>query len=555
MTAFKSLKSRIFAFAVLATIMPSLGLGLLAYWRYQALVGENVTVQLRTLGNYARSELSLWTGNRVDDLRAVSGANTILERLSAIPESPADDRAVGSRQVGAYLRSVHSRLDSMLELTVFDSDGNLVASSAASPKALPLPAAWAQRVAADGVVAHRPRRDGERSTTTLTVVVPILSVESELLGALSAVLDLGSLRARLERIADSSAAEVVLLAPGGEPLLGTRGETARLSPIAVHALQRLQVQPGETSTYLGHRGREVIGLASEPGTLPITIVAERERADVYRERRRILEAFATLTSGLTLLVGLLAYWMGRSIVTPLDGLVGAVDLVAAGDLKVHLRPAGGSEIGRLTRALNKMVERLRGSREEVEAANDALQRQNLLLEELSITDGLTGLNNRKRLDAILAEQLALFRRHHRPFAVVMLDLDHFKELNDTYGHLGGDRVLSNVASLLRRCVRSVDHVARYGGEEFAVVLVEATLKGALDTAERIRSSVEASRIFVDDRPVSVTVSLGVTRSRDGDVRPEDVLSRADAALYEAKHTGRNRVCCADDPEPPPEDAP
>ena len=549
MTAFRSIRSRILAFAVIATVVPSLGLGLLTYWRYQALVSENVAVELRTLGNYARSELSMWIGNRVDDVRALSTANTILDGLSPAAKRSTETRPSGARRIEAYLRSVQGKLGSMLELSVFDSEGKLVASSAASPTVPTLPAAWVERVAADGVLVHRPHRDGERAMTTLTVVVPILSIGNGLLGAVCAVLDLGRVQPRLEGISKSSGAEVVLLAPGGEPLLGTRGGLASPSPVSAQTLQRIQARPGEPATYLGHRGREVIGLASEPGRWPIAIVAERESADVYHERRRLLELFAAFTSALTLLVGALAWWIGRSIVDPLEGLVRAVDLVAGGDLDVRLRPAGSSEIGHLTRALNKMVERLRHSRAEVEAANEALQGQNRLLEQLSVTDGLTGLNNRTRLGTILAEQFALFRRHRRPFAVVMLDLDHFTALNDTFGHLAGDRMLQQVAGVLKGCVRSVDHVARYGGEEFAAVLVEATLRGALDTAERIRASIEASQIVVDDRPISVTVSLGVARSRDIDARPEDVLARADDALYEAKRGGRNRVCCAEVADP------
>jgi diguanylate cyclase (GGDEF)-like protein len=538
---FKSIKSKILAFAVLATLVPSVGLGLLTYWRYQALVSGNVAVELRVLSNYVRSELALWLTDRVDDVRALSNASTIREGLAAAAKGP---RA--PQPIEAYLRSVQEKLDSNLELTVLDADGRLVASTAASPAPITLPATWSERTALGGVIADGPRWDSARATTTLTVVVPVLSVGNDVLGALSAVLDLGRLQPRLERIAQGSAIEAVLLAQDGAPVLGTRGGTAGLSPILPQVLQRLRTHPGESVAYVGHRRREVIGLAGAVGSSPIAIVVERERADVYRARRRLLEQFAGLTVALALLIGVLAFRLGRSIVTPLHTLVSAVDRVAGGDLSVNLQNDGKNEIKRLTRAFNKMVRRLRRSHDKVEAARATLQRQNRLLHALSVTDALTGLNNRKKLDSTLAEQLALFRRHHRPFAVLMLDLDQFKLLNDTHGHLVGDRMLVNVAGILRRCVRKVDHVARYGGEEFAIILVEVTLEGALETAERIRSSVEASAIVADGRSVRVTVSLGVTRSRESDARPEDVLDRADIALYKAKHAGRNRVCCADD---------
>lgn len=117
-------------------------------------------------------------------------------------------------------------------------------------------------------------------------------------------------------------------------------------------------------------------------------------------------------------------------------------------------------------------------------------------------------------------------------------------MNDTYGHLVGDRVLAHVASLVRGTVRDVDSVARYGGEEFVVVLSEATAEGALDSADRIRALVETSPIELAEKPIPVTISVGVSPSREGDVRPEEALARADAALYEAKRAGRNRVVVA-----------
>ena len=547
MIGFKSIKSRILAFAVMATLVPSLGLGLLTYSSYQAVVSDHAEVELRTLASFARSELDLWVETRIADLHTLASANTVLEGLATSAGQSAEQLSLRALELEIYLRSVQGRLGSILELTLLDRDATTIASSAARPEPVAPPGSFSGRVDTADVVRLPPRWDSERATATLTVLVPILSLRNDFLGSLRAVLDLGRLQPRLQRITESSTVNVLLLAPDGSPLLGTKGGTAALTPIDAQALRRMRMHPGELTTYLGHRRREVFGLVGAPGASSISIVAEKDGDDLYLERRRLLALFAGLACASTLLVGALAYWVGRSIVSPLDGLVHAVDRIADGDLGVHLKSLGNSEIGRLTRAMNTMVDRLRSSHDEVEEAKLALQRQNHLLEELSVTDGLTGLKNRKKLDSILTEQLALFGRFRRPFALLMLDLDHFKALNDTHGHLAGDHVLANVAGILRRCVRGVDFVARYGGEEFAIVLVNATLEGAMDTAERIRSAVQESRVAVDDRQLSVTLSVGVTRSRDGDTRPEDVLARADGALYEAKRAGRNRVHCADLP--------
>lgn len=154
----------------------------------------------------------------------------------------------------------------------------------------------------------------------------------------------------------------------------------------------------------------------------------------------------------------------------------------------------------------------------------------------SITDGLTGLNNRRYLDIFLKRELAAGERYHHGLAVLMLDVDHFKHYNDTHGHAAGDRVLSQMARVLEGNVRAADLVARYGGEEFTVVLPEAGLQDARVVAEKIRTAVEA---FAFEN-AHVTVSIGVAAWSAAQGQAE-VLARADQALYRAKNEGRNRI--------------
>jgi diguanylate cyclase (GGDEF)-like protein len=134
-------------------------------------------------------------------------------------------------------------------------------------------------------------------------------------------------------------------------------------------------------------------------------------------------------------------------------------------------------------------------------------------------------------------------------AVVMLDIDHFKAINDRYGHPCGDEVLRHVVGQLTSCVRRIDLVGRLGGEEFAVVLPAIPAATALRAAERLRSQVADSTVAVGDETIRVTVSIGVAMARDGDRTIEQALARADAALYTAKGTGRNRVVSCDEVAP------
>ena len=162
-------------------------------------------------------------------------------------------------------------------------------------------------------------------------------------------------------------------------------------------------------------------------------------------------------------------------------------------------------------------------------------------DEKSSADPLTGIGNRRRLDADLAR--ALVATSGGSTAVIMVDLDHFKVINDTFGHQAGDRVLRDTAEILRVTVRPSDSAYRYGGEEFCIVLPGADAATAAQVAERIRAAVAGHAFDVGrDAPHAATASLGVAAASRGD--PEDLIRRADAALYEAKAAGRDRVVTA-----------
>jgi diguanylate cyclase (GGDEF)-like protein len=246
-----------------------------------------------------------------------------------------------------------------------------------------------------------------------------------------------------------------------------------------------------------------------------------------------------MVSGLLLGIGLTAYILGLTIVRPLDRLTKGAAKVAAGDLQVDLPVLSGGEVGYMTEVFNDMVARLHQGRDDLAAINNTLSERNRELAQLSVTDSLTGLYNRKHLMETLANEVARARRHKRPFSVLMIDIDHFKKHNDSFGHLAGDELLSKIASIFRESIRSVDYVARYGGEEFLVMLPETALTGGLESAERIRTRV-AMETFGNGSK-QITVSIGVAGFREHGDAPESIIVSADAALYQAKRRGRNRV--------------
>jgi diguanylate cyclase (GGDEF)-like protein len=172
------------------------------------------------------------------------------------------------------------------------------------------------------------------------------------------------------------------------------------------------------------------------------------------------------------------------------------------------------------------------------------------LESLAMTDALTELGNRRRFHEDLSVECARADRHERPVALVMVDLDHFKRINDQYGHVAGDHALAHAARTIESAVRQGDTVYRIGGEEFAVLCPGCEIMEAAGVAERIRDSLAHSPFMVAPYAETVTASLGVAVYAPG-CGAESVVTRADKALYTAKENGRNRVAVAGDSQQVP----
>ncbi|MBI3545264.1 MAG: diguanylate cyclase [Gammaproteobacteria bacterium] len=235
------------------------------------------------------------------------------------------------------------------------------------------------------------------------------------------------------------------------------------------------------------------------------------------------------TVGMGLIIAIVGgVLLTRSVVVPLLEFEKGLEHFAHDDLSYRLNLSNQDELGRLARAFNSMAERL-------------MKHQNKL-QELSTHDGLTDLYNRREFDNRLREETLRARRYNKPFSVLMLDIDHFKNVNDRYGHQAGDEVLITVADLIRLNVRPVDSVCRYGGEELTVILPETSGDGARILSERIRATIEESLTATPQGDViRVTVSIGIaTFPHDADTGAA-LVNAADRALYAAKQDGRNLV--------------
>jgi two-component system cell cycle response regulator len=228
----------------------------------------------------------------------------------------------------------------------------------------------------------------------------------------------------------------------------------------------------------------------------------------------------------------LSLWLARSVLNPIRKLEAGVRGIAGGDYTYRIADTGKDEFGRLAESFNAMG----GSLESARAR----------LEQLSLQDELTGVRNRRAFERALIEELARAERSNEQVCVIMVDIDHFKKINDEYGHLVGDDVLKKFAECMSEHMRPMDRLARYGGEEFAIVLPDTNHRNAMKSAERLRRVIEATAFHTENGIVAeVTASFGVACSLTDASNPTELVSLADKRLYYAKRAGRNQVCGAE----------
>jgi len=206
--------------------------------------------------------------------------------------------------------------------------------------------------------------------------------------------------------------------------------------------------------------------------------------------------------------------------------------VAAGDFTQRV-----DFMGEFSEAFNSMVVALDKARTELDERNELLQAQAAKLEELATTDVLTGTFNRRKFNELILAEIERVRRYGHPLSLLVVDIDHFKRINDTHGHDAGDEVLIVLAGLIRTGIRATDSLARWGGEEFVVLSPEVSVEEAAGLAERLR---RAAGTYAYSFVGSVTASIGVAQHRAGET-PDELFARADEALYRAKEGGRDRV--------------
>ena len=525
-------RNQLLVFAVVATVIPTLATTCVSYAQNRRWLADQVTQELRSASSAAAREADLWLKERLADLRVSTSSAVVAEALAKAGRGNPDRETVG--RLNDYLTSVRGRFPDLETVQVLDGRGRVLSSSASRPSpvlvSLPLPMGRLRSLRPDDAFVGDAYWDPALGKAVIVLAVPIHQADGRFFGALAAKSNLQSIADILQRLSPSDSADVYLMTSQGSLVIKSRVSSADLmrTKVPKPTAQLLSDKEGTVVAYKRADGQDVVGALQRAPQLRWAAVAETPSAEAFRELDRLRAVTAWILFALLAVVGLMAWVLGVRVVRPLGRLSDAAAKIAAGDLTVDLHVGGGGEVGYVARVFGDVVTRLR----ERESRGE--------LERLSVTDALTGLYNRRHLMGTLASEAQRSRRLRRTFSVLLLDVDHFKQYNDTQGHLAGDSALVKIADILRHTTRGVDCVARYGGEEFVVMLIEASVSTGATVAERIRARVAAEAFGAG----KMTVSVGVAEYPAHGDSPEALIASADAAMYQAKSGGRNRMVVA-----------
>ncbi|WP_210484941.1 sensor domain-containing diguanylate cyclase [Microvirga antarctica] len=383
------------------------------------------------------------------------------------------------------------------------------------------------------------------------VAAPVKNSAGDIIGVVGAHLNWAWARERLQiLISDESnqwSGAISILAQDGTVLLGPGMNTKPFSDNRLAAM----IKEGRGSfedesnveNYL--TGFAVTrGYRDYPG-LRWIVVSRQPETVAFAAARSMVWTIAGIGLAAALAGILFAMFIAQSVSRPIGLIIEAADRIGR-DPTISLPPhaTGSREIVRLSAALRSLVRRA-GAAEQRALDNATKHEEDVSkLTQLAETDALSGLLNRRGFNLLAEDAFEQFRRSGRTFAVLILDIDFFKRVNDTYGHPTGDDVIRGVGETLSRTLRPVDKVCRFGGEEFVVLVREAGREGIMTVAQNLRRAVESQTMESRGMTLSVTVSVGGAIVADTDRDIQDVIERADSALYEAKASGRNRAVIA-----------
>jgi diguanylate cyclase (GGDEF)-like protein len=405
----------------------------------------------------------------------------------------------------------------------------------------------------DRLSLHREKAPSNNEPGCLAAHVDVIRKNSKIAGHLEGCLSRETLYDFLQPPAGDLRGMRVLLADNNGRVVAAAGIRADARRQAQLPMAQM-LYPGDEllTDYEDTAGNRLVGTLVPLEHTGWFLVAEAEHARAFAPAIAITNQIFIVDICIILLFSVLAFKITLAIMQPIEALSQGAQRIAAGhiDYEIPLPANYDDELGLLTRTFNGMMGTLRSNQLEIEQdrirlaeKNEELQRANEILSQLSITDGLTKLHNHRYFQDHLTREIKRVSRTQSPLSLILLDIDDFKMLNDTYGHAAGDEVLVSLAAIMNDSARESDLIARYGGEEFVILMPNTDLAGAVHLAEKIRMAVETTRLIIGDtmKPVDVTISLGVALFNG---HRREFFADADKALYRAKAAGKNCVIIA-----------
>ncbi|HEY8153907.1 MAG TPA: GGDEF domain-containing protein [Myxococcota bacterium] len=550
----RSLPSRIVTSVFSAALITSLVVSFISTRSIESFLREKIDEKFPALLHGTRQRLDLYYAQRQLDVETFARSAVVTASCAGL----AGPRASASRaELRTYLSYVLERFPQYEALFVLDRQGRTllwIGDELALPAALRERAARISAPTLGGI-----ERVGERRVQLASA--PVQDARDQRIASLHALVQVGAVEQLL--VAEDAGQNLEIFVAGGDGATLLTGPDGRRRHPYGRVLPPASAAP-VVEDYSDPDGVHRVGSAVQFERFGWTIVVEQPYDDAFAPAVSTVREQMLLNLGIVLGFSLVAFQLARSIARPILALSDAARRIATGETDVLVAgSAGVDEIGVLTRAFNEMSGRLRRnqlaleeSRLEVEdanarlvAQNNELQRVNEVFQQLSITDDLTKLHNHRFFHEHLPREMKRAVRTGEPLALVVIDLDDFKRLNDRFGHAVGDAVLHQVAVVMSGVVREMDLLARYGGEEFALLASRTSLDGAVALAEKIRLAISQARFSVMnvDGPIQiqVTASLGVAPFR-GDEKA--FFNDADRALYRAKALGKDCVVVADSGE-------
>jgi diguanylate cyclase (GGDEF)-like protein len=545
---FRSVRNRILFFSILVTLIPSLGMGWFWYDLTHKATTEKVEKNLINSADIAKRETNLWFKERNYDLHVFANSFVVLDNLSQYRTAsrnkvPKEGIKTSSnlQKINTYLTLIRNQFTDYRRLLVLDCEGQIIAASDTSDQHRPvtLPDNWESQTVRSRFFTGDAYFIEEDPSPMIVIGVPLfLGQDSTQLGffimevRLQGLLPL--LKASLSITAKGMNSEtIILLKKDGRYILSTASpENHQETTSASVRILDLLKNPHHLHDFVDDRNMRVVGLASSLDDLPWGLLITENYDDVFAGLTQARNQIILITFFLTIIIGGTATIIASQIIIPLNSLTSGVLRVAGGDLDVSVNIHRNDELGIVTRMFNQMVYRLK--------------KNQATLVQLATIDSLTELANRKQIMADLATNFEHYRRYSSEFSILMIDIDYFKTVNDSHGHLTGDAVLVQLARILKGTLRIVDSAGRYGGEEFLVILKKTGIDEGLQTAERIRQAVDQHVFTFEDVSLHITISVGLTGVVAEDKNGVSLIGRADKALYEAKAAGRNRIFLASD---------